>query len=100
MSFTASEDPRLVTHPRETYLRQNEGRIRSEAIRLAKDDPAIKRHLDGLLMAEDLIDYHSTIIEHFDAKGFTHRIPPHLRYKSQAFQLKLHHLDLLTNLIL
>lgn len=101
MSTTAAaEIPRLTTHPRETYLRQNETKIRSDAARLAKDDPAISKHLSAVEMTEDLADYHDTVIEHFRAKDARHRIPPHERYKIQAFQLKLHHLDQLANLIL
>ena len=51
-------------------------------------------------MAEDLQDYHDTAIDHFHTKSLQHRIPPHERYKAQAFQLKLHHLDQLANLLL
>lgn len=101
MSTTAAaEIPRLTSHPREIYLRQNETAIRSDAARLAKGDPSIKRHLDAVEMTEDLADYHDTVIEHFRAKELKHRIPPHERYKAQSFQLKLHHLDQLANLIL
>jgi hypothetical protein len=90
---------RIVPHPRETYLRQNETRIRSEALAL-KNDPAALRHLAGIEMAEDLQDYHETVISHFRAKKLNHRIPPHERYYAHAFQLKLHHLDLLAHLTL
>jgi|JFJP01.1.fsa_nt_gi hypothetical protein len=92
--------PRIVAHTREVYLRQNEARIRSDAARLAKSDPSIKRHLDAVEMAEDLGDYHETVINHFRDKKLNHRIPPHERYRDQTFQLKLHHLDQLANLIL
>jgi hypothetical protein len=97
---TPIEIPRLVPHPRETYLRQNETAIRSDAGRLAKDDPTIKRHLSAIEMAEDLHDYHQVCIEHFQKSGTTHRIAPHQTYKTQSFQLQLHHLDQLANLIL
>ena len=97
---TAAEIPRLTTHPRETYLRQNETKIRSDAARIAKDDPALVKHLAAVEMAEDLFDYHEACIEHFRAKDLKHRIPPHERYKSQALQLKLDHLDQLAHLIL
>lgn len=101
MSTTsAAEIPRLTAHPRETYLRQNETKIRSDAGRMAKDDSTIARHLSAVEMAEDLGDYHDTVIDHFRGKGLAHRIPPHERYKEQAFQLKLHHLDQLAHLIL
>lgn len=88
---------RLVPHPRETYLRQNETRIRSEALN-AKTDPAVLLHLSGIEFAEDLQDYHESVISHFQSKGLAHRIPPHERYFAQAFQLKLHHLDQLAHL--
>jgi hypothetical protein len=88
---------RLVPHPRETYLRQNEARIRSEAL-VVKTDPAVLLHLSGIEFAEDLQDYHESVISHFRDKGLQHRIPPHERYQAQAFQLKLHHLDKLAHL--
>lgn len=97
---TAAEIPRLTTHPRETYLRQNETKIRSDAGRLANQDDAIVKHLAGVEMAEDLFDYHEAVIAHFRKAGTNHRIPPHERYLAQAFQLKLHHLDQLAHLIL
>lgn len=100
MNTTSAEIPRLLTYPRETYLRQNETAIRSDAARLTKDDPAIKRQLDAVEMGEDLFDYHEACIEHFRAKDLKHRIPLHERYKSQALQLKLDHLDQLAHLIL
>ena len=97
---TAAELPRLTTHPRETYLRQNETKIRSDAARFAKDDPALVKHLSAVEMTEDLCDYHEAVIAHFRKTGTTHRVPPHERYLAQAFQLKLHHLDQLAHLIL
>jgi hypothetical protein len=90
---------RLVPHPREIYLRQNEARIRSDALALKNDRIAL-RHLAGIEIAEDLQDYHETVIAHFRSKGLTHRIPPHELYLAGAFQLKLHHLDHLANLTL
>ena len=96
----SEELPRLITHPRETYVRQNEGRIRSEAARLGKNDPAIAKHLAAVEMAEDLFDYHDAVILFFQKSAATHRVPPHERYKAQTFQLKLHHLDQLATLIL
>jgi hypothetical protein len=90
---------RIVPHPRETYLRQNETRIRSEALNF-KNDPAVMRHLAGIEIAEDLQDYHETVIAHFRSKDLNHRVAPHERYFAGAFQLKLHHLDHLANLTL
>ena len=90
---------RLIPHPRETYLRQNETRIRSQAAAI-KTDPLITRHLTYIESAEDLHDYHEAVIAHFEKQGSLYRIPPHERYKESAIQLKLHHLDQLANLIL
>jgi hypothetical protein len=101
MSNTATlEIPRLVPHPRETYLRQNETRIRSEAGRMAKDDPTIKRHLHGVEMAEDLYDIHDVAGAKQRQLGKEPWAVIHDRHKAAAFQLKLHHLDLLANLTL
>lgn len=100
MSTRPTEElPRFMSHPRETYLRQNEGRIRSEAARLAKDDPTISKHLSFVEFMEDDFDYHETIIDHFKKHDAPHRIPPHETYKHRSFQVKLHHLDQLANLI-
>lgn len=96
----STELPRLITHPRETYVRQNEGRIRSEAAHLGKTDPVISKHLSAVEMAEDIFDYHEAVIGFFQKQATPHRIPPHERYKAQAFSLKLHHLDQLATLIL
>jgi len=97
---TAHGVPRFIQHPRETYLRQNEGRIRSEAARLAKNDPTISKHLSFVEFMEDDVDYHETIIEHFKKHDTPHRIPPHETYRQRSLQVKLHHLDQLANLIL
>lgn len=88
---------RIVSHAREQYLRKEETRIRSEALN-AKTDPAVLMHLTGIEFAEDLQDYHESVISHFREKNLPHRIPPHERYQAQAFQLKLHHLDKLAHL--
>lgn len=99
MITTAAATHRLVSHPREQFLRKEETRIRSEAL-TSKADPAVALHLSGIEFAEDLQDYHESVIDHFRAKNLAHRIPPHERYQAQAFQLKLHHLDKLSHLLL
>ncbi len=91
---------RLVTLPREQYLRQQETRIRSEAARLERGDPIIAAHLQAVLSAEDLHDYHLTAENHFEGKGDRARTERHERLKDASLQLKLHHLDQLANLIL
>jgi len=94
------ETPRLVTLPREQYLRRDETRIRSEAGRLQHGDPAIAAHLNAVLSAEDLHDYHLAAEEHFEGKRDRARTERHQRLKDQSLQLKLHHLDQLAHLIL
>ncbi len=95
---TDTEIPRLVSMPREQYLRQQETKIRSDAGRLIHSDPAINNHLSAVLSAEDLYEFHSAVEEAF-LERTDHRAARHGRFKEMAHQLKLHHLDQLSNLI-
>lgn len=59
MPATIAEIRRAVTAPREQYLRQNEGRIRSLALPQNTSDPVIATHLEFILWLEDAIDIHA-----------------------------------------
>ena len=100
MSLRLLEVPRLVPTPREQYLRQNETRIRSLALPLEKDDPAIRTHHQAILLCEDLIEIHDCACDRQKAIG-AHRVADtHARYRDSARQLLLHHLDQLAHLLI
>jgi hypothetical protein len=98
MSTPTLEIPRLVTAPRETFLRQQEGRIRSQALPL-KSDPEILRELNAIEMAEDLFDIHEIAGKKMadQARHAWEKI--HARHCAAAFQLRLYHLDKLAHLV-
>lgn len=93
------EIPRLVKAPRETFLRQNEARIRSQALPL-KSDPEISLHLRAVEMAEDLFDIHEIAGKKMADQGRTAWAVIHDRHTAAAFQFKLYHLDKLAHLTL
>ena len=62
MSHDTLEIPRLVTAPREAFLRKEETKLRSLALPL-KADPAIAKELNAIEMAEDLFDIHEIAAE-------------------------------------
>lgn len=99
-SLTTTEIPRLVTAPREQYLRQNETRIRSEARPPNTSDPQIAKHLSAVEMAEDIIDRHEVAIEANRRAGIHHMATAHEIYAAKATQLKLYHLDMLAHLLI
>jgi hypothetical protein len=90
--------PRLVTQPREVYLRQNETQIRSRALPL-KSDPAVKLHLDAIEMSEDLFDIHEIAGQKMASQQRTAWAVIHQRHTQAALQLRLYHLDKLVHLI-
>lgn len=94
------ETQRLIPMPREQYLRQQETRIRSDSARLAPTDPAINNHLNAVLYAEELHDFHSAATDIFQQRADNHRTLRHTRLTEIAHHLKLHHLDQLAHLIL
>jgi hypothetical protein len=98
MSRQTLEIPRLVTHPREVYLRQNETQIRSRALPL-KTDPAVKLHLDAIEMSEDLFDIHEIAGRKMTDQGRTAWAVIHQRHTQAALQIRLYHLDKLVHLI-
>jgi len=100
MSTTTHQQiPRLVPHPRETYLRQNETRIRSEAL-TAKTDPAVSIELAAIELAEDLFDIHEVAGNKQRSLGKEPWAVIHDRHKTAALHLKLYHLDRLAHLVL
>ena len=93
-----SDIPRLVTHPRETYLRQNEAKLRSQALPL-RADPQIALHLHAIDMAEDLFDIHEVAGAKMETQGRHAWATIHARHTAAAFQLRLYHLDKLAHLL-
>lgn len=99
MSFKATLDvPRLVTQPREVFLRQNEARIRSQALPL-RSDPEIRKHLDAVEMAEDLFDIHDVAGKKMADQGREAWAKIHARHATAAFQIRLDYLDHLAHLV-
>ena len=96
-SHATLEIPRLVKAPRETYLRQNEGRIRSHALPL-KNDPDVALHLAAVEMAEDLFDIHEIAGKKMADQGRCAWAKIHERHCACAFQFRLYHLDKLAHL--
>lgn len=100
MSATA-HIPRLVPHPREVYLRQNETRIRSAAASVLASgtpDPAVSAALDAVIFAEDLFDIHEIATEKYISKP--HHAQLHRDWAAKAMQLKLRALDQLAHLVI
>lgn len=91
------EIPRLVKAPRETFLRQNEGRIRSQALPM-KNDPDVALHLAAVEMAEDLFDIHEIAGKKMADQGRFAWAKIHDRHCACAFQFRLYHLDKLAHL--
>jgi hypothetical protein len=96
------QTPRLVSAPREQYLRKEETRIRSAAIAMlaAGPSPDIRAALDAVLHAEDLYDIHDETAKFYQQRSQPVRVETHTRYASQAMQLKLRSLDQLSFLVL
>ena len=99
---STSEIARLVPHPREVFLRQNEARILSAAAALlaADRDPAIAAAQEAVLFADDLYDIHDVTAKFYVTKEIPHRVENHQRYAAKAMQLKLRALDQLAHLVL
>lgn len=92
------EIPRLVKAPREVFLRQNEARIRSQALPL-KADPDIALELSAVEMAEDLFDIHEIAGKKMADQGRHAWAKIHDRHCAAAFQIRLYHLDKLAHLV-
>lgn len=102
MSNQTAEIPRLVTAPREAYLRQNETRIRSQASNLlasGNPDPAITRHLAAIEMAEDLFDIHDIASDKHRHAGNHAWSKIHARHAQAGTQFRLYHLDQLSHIV-
>lgn len=98
-----AEIPRLVSHPREVYLRQNEGRIRSAASGLLArglPDPEISAALNAVHFAEDLYEIHNDTAPKFQQRGKPHLVQIHEDHAARAMQLKFRALDQLAHLVL
>jgi hypothetical protein len=101
MSTHTAEIPRLVAHPREHYLRQNEGRIRSLAGKECRHDPIVDLHLNAVHMAEDLLQIHVTAALGYRTMGNQpHRVEIHEGHAAAARQFLLYHLDKLAVILL
>lgn len=96
------QTPRLVSAPREQYLRKEETRIRSAAIAMLAGGPSpdIRAALDAVLHAEDLYDIHDVTATFYGQRGQVTKNENHTRYATQAMQLKLRSLDQLSFLVL
>jgi len=84
--------PRLLTHPREQYIRQNEARI-ADAIRANSSEPFVILHAQAVEMAQSLIDVHeAAAVRQLNCDAI--RVAQmHQGYAAQATQLKLYHLS-------
>lgn len=102
MSRTESPNAhRLVTHPREHFLRQNETRIRSLAAAQHRVDPMVNLHLSAVHMAEDLQDIHESAATAYQARSNSqHRVEMHTVHRDQSQQFKLYHLDKLAIILI
>jgi len=99
-SELATEIPRLVSQPREHYLRQNEARIRSLALPQNSLDPLVKLHLHAITMADDLEAIHTSAARRHEADN-NHRFSDiHERHRQAAVQFLLYHLDKLSIILL
>lgn len=99
MPATVSEIRRAVTAPREQYLRQNEGKIRSLALPQNTADPIIAAHLEYILWLEDAVDIHEIAQEKHRNAGANRVSEVHRDYAAKLSQIKLHHLDQLAHLL-
>ncbi|MEI6654773.1 MAG: hypothetical protein WCP45_08400 [Verrucomicrobiota bacterium] len=100
MNPATIEPPRLVALPREQYLRKEEARIRSLSLPARNSDPQVETHLSAVLGAEELIDIHESAAIRQAAQGAKHFADAHKRFASIAWQIKLYHLNALSNLVL
>lgn len=99
MPATVSDLRRAVTAPREQYLRQNEGKIRSLALPQNTTDPTIALHLEFVIWLEDSIDIHEIAQEKHRNAGANRVAEVHRDYAAKLAQIKLHHLDQLAHLL-
>lgn len=100
MPATEQNIPHLVAVPREQYLRKEENRIRSLADAAATSDLAVELHRNAVLFAEDLIDVHESAAARQASQGADHFAESHRRFASQAWQLKLYHLNQLSAILI
>lgn len=99
-SERTTEIPRLVSQPREQYLRQNEGRIRSLALPQNSTDPLVRLHLEAVAMADDMEAIHAGAIRRHEADN-NHRFADiHERHRQAAVQFLLYHLDKLATILI
>lgn len=98
-----SDIPRLLSHPREQYVRQNESRI-TDAIALAKKaapvDPAVELHAHVIDMMQSLIDVHESAAGRQRNCGAERVAAMHEGFAAQATQVKLYHLSQIASLLL
>lgn len=99
-SDRTTEIPRLVTQPREHYLRQNEGRIRSLALPQNSSDEQIATHLAVVLMMDDMEDIHESAMNKWEHQGNLRFAEIHERHRDAAVQVRLYHLHQLANLLI
>jgi hypothetical protein len=95
--------PPAVSHPREQYLRKEEGRIRSLASGLlasGSPDPTINAELTDIIDAEDMHDLFEVTADYYRDKGVSHREAIHRRHAEAAARFKLRALDRLAHLVL
>lgn len=100
MSDQSTQPIRLVTTPREQYLRKEEKRIRSEAVALTQSDPLIATHLMAVQAAEELHEIHEAAAIRQHRMGAESVANVHRRLAASAWQLKLHHLHQLAGILI
>ena len=101
MANPIADLPRYIPLPRQQYLYQNEGRIRSLALPARTTDPQVAIHLDYMLFAEDLLDRHAVaVVANRKAPNREHAALEHEILVAKAEQLKLYHLDQLAHLLI
>ena len=98
-----SDVPRLLSHPREQYVRQNEARIAdaiAQAMKAPQVDPAVHLHSVVIEMAQDLIDVHDAAANRQRSCGANRVADSHEGFSAQATQIKLYHLSQLSAILL
>ena len=95
--------PRLLSHPREQYVRQNEARIAdaiAQAFKSSPVDPAVHLHSAVVDMTQALIDVHDSAANRQRACGANRVADTHEGFSAQATQIKLYHLSQLASILL
>ena len=100
MPATVPEILQAVSVPRQQYLSQNEGRLRSLALPQNTSDPVIAKHLEFVIWLEDAVDIHEIAADKHRNAGANRVAEVHRDYARKITQIKFHHLDQLAHLLI